>query len=535
MGKFCYNCMKPIETDFAICPFCGNKPNCDVPVYHLRPGVTLNNRYTVGLAVGEGGFGITYVGKDNLLDMKVAIKEFYPSSIVTRVNASSMDIIVASEPIKVNFFNMEKEHFLAEARTLAKFSGDAGTVNVIDFFEANNTAYIAMEFIDGITLAEYLKKRGTITYKETIELMMPIMESLAKIHKTGILHGDISPDNIMMSNGKTKLLDFGASENYRIKVQTHSSIKLKHGYAPEEQYREKGNRGPWSDIYSLCATMYKCITGRKPDNACDRLVDDRVTSPSGLGVLIDSYVEAALMKGLSIRQEDRFQIMEELIAALNNNFTADYDDDKTVVLRTQDYSNEEINPFFTQQPDFPTYNTQYPDAAANVPVYNTIIPEQPAAKKTNILKILIPVLCVILLVAGGITAAVVIRGNLEKNEIETVCVSDETQKVYVEEATIPERVIKGTPFKIRGIIKTNKTKITNVYGCITDMKGNVIQDSSHDMNTDTHDLRKSINNYLIFGNLSVGEYIYRVNVTIEKGNSKATKTLIECKFEVIRG
>lgn len=322
--------MNPIGGTDDNCPFCGSSISVNVPPHHLAPGTVLNNKFLVGAAIGEGGFGITYIGRDIKLDMKVAIKEYYPSGYANRSNTISPTVSSSSSEERKDFFDMGKERFLKEAQSLAKFSGSAGIVDVRDFFEENNTAYIVMEYLDGQTLKNYLRSNGTLTPEQTVKLLMPVMESLKKVHSQGIIHRDISPDNIMLVGKRVKLLDFGAARYVSATNNKSLSVILKPGYAPEEQYRSKGNQGPWTDIYALCATMYKCITGITPDDSTQRVFNDELKTPSELGINIDPAIEKALIKGLSVMQKDRYQNIDELLDGLNDIKLTSVDDSKTV-------------------------------------------------------------------------------------------------------------------------------------------------------------------------------------------------------------
>ena len=311
--KYCLFCMNPIEENDVECPFCGKKLDVELPSHHLKPGTILNKKIYVGAALGEGGFGITYIGRDLNLDIKVAVKEYYPNGYVNRSNTISPDLTCSISQDKKDFFDKGRERFLREARILAKFAREPGVVEVRDFFEENNTAYIIMEFLEGQDLKEYLKVNGTLSPEQTIRLLMPVMQALTKIHSQGLIHRDISPDNIRIIDGGVKLLDFGAARDVSAVANKSLSVMLKPGYAPEEQYRSKGNQGPWTDVYALCATMYKCITGITPDDSTQRLFSDELKSPSALGVIIDTTIEAALMKGLAVLQRDRYQTIDELL------------------------------------------------------------------------------------------------------------------------------------------------------------------------------------------------------------------------------
>ncbi|MBO5744545.1 MAG: PASTA domain-containing protein, partial [Clostridia bacterium] len=332
MSTYCNHCMAQMEGESIKCPVCEKENTGTVPAHHLLPGTILNGRFHVGIALGEGGFGITYIGRDTKLDMKVAIKEFYPSGYVNRSNTISPKVNNSVSEDRRDFFEKGRERFLKEAQILAKFSGEPGVVDVRDFFEENNTAYIIMEYLDGVDLKTYLKKNGTLTPDHTVQLLMPVMNSLKKVHGKGLIHRDISPDNIMVIGDKVKLLDFGAARTVSAEANKSLSVMLKPGYAPEEQYRSKGNQGPWTDIYALCATMYKCITGITPDDATQRVFSDEVKMPSALNVAIKPELEKAIMRGMSVHQADRYQSVEDLIRGFQGIDVAVVGSDCTVVV-----------------------------------------------------------------------------------------------------------------------------------------------------------------------------------------------------------
>ena len=277
----------------------------------LRKGTRLIGRYTIEGVLGQGGFGITYLGIDELHEKKVAIKEFFPQGIVTR-NIEYQDTVTVTFVGEKDNYEKGKERFLKEARTMAKFSKDEGIVKALDFFEINNTAYIVMEYLEGITLKQYLRENQRIAPEDLIELLVPLIESLDEIHSQGMIHRDISPDNIMvLPDGRIKLMDFGAARDYTEFGEKSLSIVLKPGYAPPEQYQTHGVHGPWTDIYALCATMYKCITGENPPDAIERVMDDSLKKISEFGIAIPPQEEAAIIKGMSVSAKDRYQDIKD--------------------------------------------------------------------------------------------------------------------------------------------------------------------------------------------------------------------------------
>ena len=311
MQAYCYHCMKPLNGS-SVCPHCHRNIMFAVSApYHLKAGTVLADRYLVGESIGEGGFGITYIGLDQTLSKRVAIKEFYPSGAANRTGELSDGVVITRG--REGFFQKGVERFLVEAKSVAAFSEEDGIVDVLDHFRANNTAYIVMEYLDGENLRDYINHHGRFRSGDLISLMMPVMKSLRTIHAEGIIHRDISPDNIMFTkNGKLKLMDFG-SARYYTNEERHMSVVLKKGYAPEEQYGSNTEQGPYTDVYALCATIYTCITGREPADSLDRLRYDSLTPPSSLGISISPVHEQALMHGLAVRAENRCRDMDQLI------------------------------------------------------------------------------------------------------------------------------------------------------------------------------------------------------------------------------
>lgn len=326
VNTLCIACMND-KGNNAFCPHCGfQEDSYTPPPHHLRPGTILNGKYWVGKALGEGGFGITYIGWDLNLELKTAIKEYFPNGFVSR-DVSVTDTLTVFSGSDQNMFEQGREKFINEAKSLARFDSLPGIVSVKDFFLENGTAYIVMEYVDGETLKSFLKRNGGKASPETVFTMMePLMKSLSKVHEQGIIHRDISPDNIMITkDSKVKLLDFGAARDISMSGQKSLSIQLKPGYAPEEQYRSHGKQGPWTDVYALCATMYMAITGVQPMESLERMHSDRVQPPSLLGIAINPSQEAALMHGMSVyaanRTPDVTQLYNELYGGGNYNYT----------------------------------------------------------------------------------------------------------------------------------------------------------------------------------------------------------------------
>ena len=324
----CMHCMQEYEDDVhkGICPYCGYERGKETDeIYHLKPETVLSERYIVGTVISFGGFGILYRAWDRSMDRMIAIKEYFPTSCVNR-DPDKKSVFVYAENRKQEFARGKKD-FLNEARNTARFSQYDNIVNVFNYFEENGTAYMAMEFMDGITLKEYLKQHDDrISWEETVKLLLPIMEVLKDVHTAGILHRDISPDNIMLcKDGKVKLFDFGAARFSDEESDALRTVILKMGYAPPEQYRKKSRQGPWTDVYALGATMYRCISGKLPDESVNRLEavyrkeQDPLKELKDIVPEIPGYLNTAIMRAMSLEPELRFKDMRQFKDAVLNN------------------------------------------------------------------------------------------------------------------------------------------------------------------------------------------------------------------------
>ena len=309
---YCPYCMSP-AAEGSPCPGCGLTAGSYRPKpHHLPPGTVLMGRYLVGRALGEGGFGITYLGRDLRLELRVAIKEYFPTAWVCRRPDTSpgVSVYTGAGPD----YEKGRSRFLFEARTMARMEKQPEIVGVRDFFEANGTAYIVMEYLDGTTFKELVRRRGRIPARELLDMTEPVFSALSAMHAAGLIHRDISPDNLMLERDSVRLLDFGCARESALGEET-VTITLKHGYAPIEQYQHKG-QGPWTDVYALAATIYYCLTGRTPPQALDRLMDDELIPPRRLGAELTEAQERALLRGMGIRQHRRWRSMEEFRSAL---------------------------------------------------------------------------------------------------------------------------------------------------------------------------------------------------------------------------
>lgn len=312
----CMGCMEEYDEEYELCPHCGYVRGTQAnEIYHLQPESILKGRYIIGKVVGYGGFGVTYIAWDNLLEKKVAVKEYFPSEFATRMPGHTEVTIFSGD--REEQFASGKDKFEDEAKRLVRFNETPGIVTVFDTFVENNTAYIVMEFLEGRSLKQYIDEKGKLSVDETLEIIIPVLEALCFVHKEGIIHRDIAPDNIFLcDDGSVKLIDFGASRFATTKHSKSLSVILKPGYSPVEQYRSKGDQGPWTDVYSVAATFYKAITGVTPMDSMERDVKDGLKEPSKLGVKINKSTENSLMNALNIRIEGRTQTAEAFLEDL---------------------------------------------------------------------------------------------------------------------------------------------------------------------------------------------------------------------------
>lgn len=314
MGVICYNCFKEIPDDSECCPFCGfdKEKNREKFPQALPFGSILSGRYITGRVLGQGGFGITYVATDHKTKSLVAIKEFFPDAMAVRSSAISVSPYSGE---RGENFAYGKETFLQEAKTMAEFIGNPNIVRVHSYFEENGTAYFVMEYVVGKSFQQMIdEKGGKISWEEAVNVIAPVLNALAAVHSKGIVHRDVTPDNICItSGGAVKLLDFGAARYSLGDVSRSLDVVLKHGFAPKEQYSRWGKQGPYTDIYCVAASLYYALTGHKPPDAIDRMEHDELIPPSALGVRITREQENILLKALSVSPADRYQRAQDFL------------------------------------------------------------------------------------------------------------------------------------------------------------------------------------------------------------------------------
>jgi formylglycine-generating enzyme required for sulfatase activity/serine/threonine protein kinase len=300
------------------CPHCGYDERVARGPLLLPHRTLLQEQFLVGRVLGKpGGFGITYLGWDRKLQTQVAIKEFLPRELAGR--ATDQASVAPHSQDEVALFRYGLEQFLREARTLAQLD-HPNIVRVRQFFEANGTAYLVMDYYEGISLAEHLDNQGGRLPEESAkQLLLPILDGLRAVHAKGFLHRDVKPQNIYLArtdSGGVRpiLLDFGAARQAMGERSRSLSVVVSAGYAPFEQYQRKGTQGPWTDIYAAAAVLYRAVTGEEPVEATDRISADALKPAADFGV--SKGLSDALHEALAIAPEARPQSAQEFQARL---------------------------------------------------------------------------------------------------------------------------------------------------------------------------------------------------------------------------
>ena len=337
IDKLCPGCMQHLEDSNTTCPHCGYPEKRltvkdSLPVFSILAG-----KYLLGTPLGKGGFGITYIAM-HLPDEKiVAIKEFFPADLAVR--DTDNETVVPADDTKAVYYRTGMKSFSEEGRILYLLSDVEHIVHVAEQIQANNTTYLVMEYVPGISLKKYMKQQQKIfTEQETLTLMQPILLALKAMHQKDILHRDISPENLMLSPDNTlTLIDFGAARTFSRSDDENLTVILKRGYAPEEQYHSNSRQGPWTDLYAVCAVMYQMLTGILPQEASARAEEDHLTPISRIeGLSLSPSTCAALEKGLQMDPMERYPDIGSLMKVL-------YPVKKEVVREIADNSSKETH------------------------------------------------------------------------------------------------------------------------------------------------------------------------------------------------
>ena len=317
LAAVCPGCFRHKGGEVAVCPHCGYDAAASRSPLLLPALTLLNQRYLIGRTLCKpGGFGVTYLGFDLTLQVKIAVKEYCPRELVGR--ETSRRTLTPHSQEDGALFKVGLQAFLDEARTLAKFD-HANVVRVRDFFEANGTAYLVMDYYEGESLLEYLERQGgRLPWRTALALLLPVLDGLRDVHQRGFLHRDVKPHNIYLTaQGRPILLDFGTVRQAMGERSRSLSVVLTEGYAPFEQYTRRGGQGPWTDIYGAAATLYLLVTGQTPLPVPERVQHDALIPPQQLVPELPPPLDAALLHGLAMDPHQRPPTMDQFERALH--------------------------------------------------------------------------------------------------------------------------------------------------------------------------------------------------------------------------
>lgn len=284
---------------------------------YLAPFTILKEKYLLGKSLGQGGFGITYLAENMQSGLRCCIKEYFPSGLLQGRTPDGA-LILADEENRPEY-EEGKQQFIEEACALQELRENISVVDIRDFFEENGTAYFAMELIEGCNLRVFRKNHNPKqTLKMALQMLFLLGSSLAEVHRFGMIHGDISPENILITqDGEIKLIDFGAARSFRQGSDNKErKIYLKPNYAPYEQYTQKPCQGPWTDIYALAATFYFIVSGRKMLDALSRAKGASYPPLHELCPAVSRQLSDVIDKALAFDYHDRYRRMLDFLDAL---------------------------------------------------------------------------------------------------------------------------------------------------------------------------------------------------------------------------
>ena len=315
----CDNCLREYDKGYNSCPYCGFVNGGEAAeLFYLKPGMIIGGRYAVGQVLGFGGFGVIYKTWDNVENKIIAVKEYYPSGMVTRIPGKNEVKLLSNN--RSEEFKEGKNRFINEAKNTAMFKEHNNIVSIMGDFQENNTVYYAMEYLEGKSLSEYLKENVKLEVEKGIGLILSICDAVKTVHRAGILHRDISPDNIIISPnfpmGAVKLIDFGAARFSPDEKDTLNRQIMKPGYSPPEQYVMGNKQNEQIDVYALGATLFHILTGEEPEESTNRKVVDNVPVPTELNNEIPEYISNAILKAMAVDLHLRFRTVDEFVNAL---------------------------------------------------------------------------------------------------------------------------------------------------------------------------------------------------------------------------
>ena len=486
-NNLCESCFEKITNE--PCPHCGFiKENYHPDSIALPCGSVLQGRYKIGKVLGKGGFGITYLSYDVKLERKIVIKEYYPDGIVSRdADATSLSVTLNKD---TDSFKKGADKFYNEARIIAKFNGEPGIISIYDLFYENFTAYYTMEFLQGVSLKEYIKKHGVLSAKMAFTMLKTISPSLLAVHNENILHKDISPDNtIVCDSGKIKLIDFGAAHHLAEKGESGLSVIVKPGFTPLEQYQQTGTQGAWSDIYSLGMTLYFGMTGNIPPEPMSRMEDDS-NFEKNLASIPQSFADV-IKKMTQIKADNRYKNIDELIAALDNININDLNDNISSDNNVEEPEHT-VMIFQDDEMDNKTVD-DIPEQTSGEPIIDEIevIDTSPVVVRTNLhKKLLAGIIGGVAAAAIAVTSTVLIVNNLPE-QTKYFALDQTDPGDWVSGAEISKEQLKefkgDIKFTLRlNFVESDKSTNQNYYRdlCVVDASGQPVRVAAPNLSYD---------------------------------------------------
>ncbi|MBQ4465105.1 MAG: PASTA domain-containing protein, partial [Oscillospiraceae bacterium] len=310
--RLCYGCMEFKDSDHHVCPSCGYADDTSYDPNYIKPGTILAEKYVIGTMIGVNSEGATYIGYNQSIGCRILIREYMPKGLCSRVKGKST---ISVDPQHVVQYKALMAEFSDLNKSLAHMRNVSHINPTLDLFNANNTAYAVSEYLEGITLIDFLKDNaGELTWKQVSEMFPSFFTTISILHNNGIIHRAISPDTIYVTDHSLRLCAFSISAVRT--VHTELPCEIFHGYAAPEQYSQNARQGTWTDVYGLCAVLYRILTGCKPTDAPSRMQNDNLCAPHEMNPNIPKHVSLVIMKGLSLFSDDRIKTVTELVTEL---------------------------------------------------------------------------------------------------------------------------------------------------------------------------------------------------------------------------
>ncbi len=427
--KLCYGCMERIEFSGGVCPHCGYSNQSPSDPSFIIPGTQLNQRYIVGVALTANGEGITYLAYDQSIGCKVLLREYMPPNLCNRVAGSPVISVIPARLVQYKALMAE---FTELHKSLARLRGQVYVSTVVDLFAENNTTYVVDEYITSIRFVEYLKQNaGELTWQHLSKMLPPLTTSLSLLHNSGVVHRAISPDTIYVTE-KNELILTSFSIAAARTANTELECEIYNGYAAPEQYSANGRQGTWTDVYAVCAVIYRVLTGSMPPSAISRMENDNLVAPALLNPNVPKHISNVIMHGLALDSENRIHTVTELVTDLFDEHAAEQE-----AIYGNGYTEQGNRYEEYEDQDYPDYDNGYADDYA-YDDYEDNYNQPQKASAVDRLKVPIIVgivLLLILLICIFVFAGDMFDSTEESSNVQTSTVTTEATTAITETTT----------------------------------------------------------------------------------------------------